>query len=169
MEPGAPLGSASAASVDIVDMAIVAGYVNVFPRDTSKGPGGNHIFTPHPLTVVYPTGELARIHGDRRAAFRAVQFSVGADEYFQVQRAVDPDARHKGMVGIGNFIDYTDAYHAMVEDTPAGHRAEIRLMVPTRTEVEVTGRDGNPVVFGETFIWSPVPIAERLRLVESDR
>lgn len=150
-------------------MATVDGYINVFPRDTSKGPGGNHIFAPNPLTIVFPTGELARIHGDRRAAFRAVQFSVGADEYFQVQRAVDPDVRHKGMVGIGNFSDYADAYLAMIEDTPAGHRAEIRLMVPTRTEVEVTGRDGNRIVFGETFIWDAVPIAERLRLVESDR
>ncbi len=143
--------------------------MNIFSRDTSKGPDGTHIFTPHPLTVVYPTGDLARLHGDRRGMIRAVQFSVAENEYFQVQRAVNPDIRHSGMVGIGNYVGYADAYNAMTDEASAGYRVEIKIMVPTRAEVEVIGSDGTPVVFGEIFNWVPAPIAERLRLAGSGR
>jgi hypothetical protein len=142
-------------------MATVDGYINLFPRDTTKG-----AFTPHPLSLVYPTGDLARLHGDRRAPMRAVKFTVNADEFFQVQRSVDPNARHAGMAAAGNFTDYATAYDFMVEDTPSGYRAEIKLMVPARTAIEVTGQAGDTFVFGEAVTWQPVPLAERLELAE---
>jgi hypothetical protein len=142
-------------------MATVDGFINLFPRDTTNG-----LFTPHPLTVVYPCGALARLHGDRRAPMRAVKLTVNAGEFFQVLRSVDPDARHAGMAPTGNFSDYASAYDFMVEDTPSGYRAEIKLMVPPRAPIEATGPAGDTVPFGESVTWQPVPLAERLELAE---
>lgn len=149
-------------------MQTVHGYMNVFPRDTAKGPDRTTVFTPHPRSVVYPTGELARLHGDRRAALRPVEFMVKDDEYFQVLLESDPRARAGLMTGIGNFVDYTAAFGAMIELAPKGYRSEIKIMVPTHTDVEVIDRDGEPAVFGASLNWLPSPIAPRLKLVQND-
>lgn len=125
----------------MISMATVDGYMNLFPRDM---PGGT--FTPHPLTVVYPTGELARLHGDRRAPMRPVAFDVEPEESFGVYRAVDPNNRQAGMELAGTFIDYADAYDFLAGSTPSGYRAEIKILTP--------GAD------------RPAPISDRLRLVE---
>jgi hypothetical protein len=142
----------------------VRGHMNIFPKDVVKGPGGES-FNPHPRSVVYPSAPICRRDGDRRAPLRAVEFDLADDEFFTVVRT-GRDSRN-GTVSVGSFTSYADAYTAMV-DGPRGHRSEIRLMVPTRTEVLATGPDGEQVVIGESLTWQPQPIADRLRLSERD-
>lgn len=142
----------------------VRGHMNIFPKDVVKGPAGE-TFAPHPRSVVYPSAPVCRKDGDWRAPVRAVEFDVAADEFFTVFRT-GPDGR-SGVVSVGSFTHYADSYTAMAE-TPRGHRAEIKIMAPTRTDVLATGPDGDPVVIGESLTWQPQPIADRLRLSELD-
>lgn len=142
----------------------VRGHMNIFPKDVIKGPGGE-FFNPHPRSVVYPTAAICRKDGDRRAPMRAVEFDVAVDEFFTVFRT-GRDIR-AGAYSVGSFTSYADAYTAMTE-TPRGHRAEIKIMVPTRTDVLATGPDGETVVIGESLTWQPQPLADHLRLSERD-
>ncbi len=144
----------------------VRGHMNIFPKDVLRGPGGVETFTPHPRSLVYPSAPIGRKDGDRRAPLRAVEFDLAEDEFFTVLRDVDP-SRRGSMMSMGSFTVYADAYSAMA-DAPRGHRAEIKVMVPTRTEVLATGPDGETVVIGESLTWQPQPIADRLRLSERD-
>lgn len=142
----------------------VRGHMNIFPKDVIKGPGGES-FNPHPRSVVYPSAPICRRDGDRRAPMRAVEFDLAADEFFTVFRT-GRDSRTSAY-SVGSFTTYADAYNAMA-DTPRGHRAEIKIMVPTHTEVLATGPDGEQVVIGESLTWQPQPIADHLRLSERD-
>lgn len=144
----------------------VRGHMNIFPKDVFRGPGGVETFTPHPRSLVYPTAPIGRKDGDRRAPLRAVEFDLATDEFFTVLRDTDSSRRGSTM-SMGSFTDYADAYSAMA-DAPRGHRTEIKVMVPTRTEVLATAPDGEQVVIGESLTWQPQPIADRLRLSERD-
>jgi hypothetical protein len=144
----------------------VRGVVNIFPKDIVRGDGGKATFSPGVRAVVYPTAPIARKCGDRRAPQREVEFDVASDEFFTVQRYLERNSSGPSSVSVGSFTDYSDAYAALADSVPPGQRAEIRIMVPTRTEVFATGRNGEDVLIGESLTWQPQPIAERLRLVE---
>jgi hypothetical protein len=147
----------------------VRGVMNIFPKDIARGEDGNGSFNPGVRTVVYPTAPIARKFGDRRAPQRAVEFDIGPAEFFSVQRYTERNAAGSTAVSVGSFTDYNDAYAALLERVPAGHRAEIRIMVPTRTDVYATGPDGGEVIIGESLTWQPQPIADRLRLTDTNR
>jgi hypothetical protein len=148
---------------------IVRGVVNIFPKDIARGDDGTTTFSPGARTVVYPTAPIARKYGDRRAPQREVEFDVAADEFFTVQRYLERNGTGPTIVSVGSFTDYSDAYAALADSVPPGQRAEIRIMVPTRTAVFATGRDGEDVLIGESLTWQPQPIADRLRLADSIR
>jgi hypothetical protein len=143
----------------------VRGIMNIFPKDVAV----EGTFAPGVRAVVYPTAPLARKYGDRRAPQRAVEFDVRPDEFFTVQRYPERHAAGPSAVSVGSFTDYNDAYAALMDRVPAGHRAEIRIMVPTRADVLATGRDGGDVVVGQSLTWQPKPIADRLRLADLER
>jgi hypothetical protein len=147
----------------------VRGVMNIFPKDIGQGEDGKGTFAPSVRAVVYPTAPIARKYGDRRAPQRAVEFDVASDEFFAVQRYLDRNGTGPTIVSMGSFIDYNDAYAALVDGVPSGGRAEIRIMVPSRTEVFATGRDGEDVLIGESLTWQPQPIADRLRLADTGR
>jgi hypothetical protein len=147
----------------------IRGVMNIFPKDISRGEDGKANFNPGIRTAVYPTAPIARKFGDRRAPQRAVEFDIGPAEFFSVQRYTERNATSATAVSVGSFTDYNDAYAALLERVPAGHRAEIRIMVPTRTDVLATGPDGSEVIIGESLTWQPHPIADRLRLTDMSR
>jgi hypothetical protein len=147
----------------------VRGVTNIFPTDIGRGEDGKDSFRPGARAVVYPTAPIARKFGDRRAPQRAVEFDVAPDEFFAVQRYVERDGPGSVVVSVGSFTDYNDAYAALIERVPAGDRAGIRIMVPTRTDVFATGRDGADVIIGQSLTWQPQPIADRLRLTDTGR
>lgn len=146
----------------------IRGHMNIFPKDVQRDPNGTEKFNPHPRSVVYPTAPIGRNHGDRRAPLRAVEFDVAADEFFTVLRELERGAARSTTVSAGSFTDYNDAYAVLTERVPHGHRAEIKLMVPTTAEVIATGPDGDDVVIGATTTWQPRAIADRLRLTDLD-
>lgn len=143
----------------------VRGHMNIFPKDVRRAPDGSETFSPHPRSLVYPSAPIGRKEGDRRAPLRAVEFDVADDEFFAVFR--DLEHSRTATMSVGSFTDYADAYTAMAE-VPRGSRAEIKLMVPTRSEVFATAPDGEQIVVGESLTWQPQPIADRLRLTERD-
>lgn len=147
----------------------VRGVMNIFPKDIARAEDGTSIFSPGARAVVYPTAPIARKFGDRRAPQRAVEFDIGHAEFFSVQRYTERNAAGPTAVSVGSFTDYNDAYAALLEHVPAGHRAEIRIMVPTRADVYATGPDGEEVIIGESLTWQPQPIADRLRLTDTNR
>lgn len=147
----------------------VRGVINIFPKDIGRGEDGESTFNPGVRAVVYPTAPIARKYGDRRAPQRAVEFDVAPDEFFAVQRYMGRHGAGSTVVSVGSFTDYGDAYAALIDRVPAGHRAEIRIMVPTRTDVFATGRDGEDVIIGESLTWQPQSIADRLRLTDMGR
>jgi hypothetical protein len=159
----------SAADMGRTAIHTVRGVMNIFPKDISRGEDGVGSFNPGARAVVYPTAPIARKYGDRRAPQRAVEFDLGPDEFFSVQRYTERTGPGSTAVSVGSFIDYNDAYAALIERVPAGNRAEIRIMVPTQTEVFATGLDGEDVIIGESLTWQPQPIADRLRLTDTTR
>lgn len=147
----------------------VRGVMNIFPKDIGPGDDGKGSFNPGVRAVVYPTAPIARKYGDRRAPQRAVEFDVAPGEFFAVQRYTERHGAGSTTVSVGSFTDYNDAYAALVDRVPAGHRAEIRIMAPTRTDVFATGSDGEDVIIGESLTWQPQSIADRLRLTDTGR
>jgi hypothetical protein len=147
----------------------VRGVVNIFPKDIGRGDDGTLTFSPGARTVIYPTAPIARKYGDRRAPQREVEFDMASDEFFTVQRYLQRNGTGPTIVSVGSFTDYSDAYAALADSVPPGQRAEIRIMVPTRSPVFATGRDGEDVLIGESLTWQPQPIADRLRLADSIR
>lgn len=154
---------------DRTELLTVRGVMNIFPKDLGHGEDGKGSFNPGVRAVVYPTAPIARKYGDRRAPQRAVEFDVAPDEFFSVQRYTERHGAGSTAVSVGSFTDYNDAYAALIERVPAGHRAEIRIMVPTRAEVFATAQDGGEVIVGESLTWQPQPIADRLRLTDTNR
>jgi hypothetical protein len=147
----------------------VRGVTNIFPKDLGRAEDGNGSFNPGARVVVHPTAPIARKFGDRRAPQRAVEFDVAPDEFFTVQRYMERNGAGSVVVSLGSFKDYNDAYAALMDRVPAGQRAEIRIMVPTRTDVFAIGSDGEDVIIGESLTWQPQSIADRLRLTETSR
>lgn len=147
----------------------VTGHMNIFPKDTARQPDGTDAFSPHPKSVVYPTAPIGRKHGDRRAPLRAVEFDIAENEFFTVLRELERGSGLGAKVSAGSYMNYNDAYAALTEKVPHGHRAEIRIMAPTSAEVLATDPDGDEVVVGESLTWQPQAIADRLRLSETDR
>lgn len=147
----------------------VRGVMNIFPKDIGRAEDGKGTFAPGVRAVVFPTAPIARKYGDRRAPQRAVEFDVASDEFFAVQRYLERNGAGSTVVSVGSFTDYNDAYAALTDRVPAGQRAEIRIMVPTRADVFATGRDGEDVIIGESLTWQPQPIADRLRLTDTGR
>lgn len=147
----------------------VRGVADVFPKDLARDEAGKAAFRPGAHVVVYPTAAIARKFGDRRAPHRAVEFDVAPDEFFAVQRYIEQSGAGSMAVSVGRFKDYKDAYAALVEGVPDGQRADIKIMVPTRTDVVATGSDGEEVVIGESLTWQPRSIADRLRFTPTGR
>ena len=147
----------------------VRGVMSVFPRDIGRGEDGKDRFNPGTPALVYPTAPIARKYGDRRARQRAVEFEVAADEFFTVHRYSERNGAGSTAVSVGSFIEYSDAYAALVDRVPAGNRAEIRIMTPTRAEVIATGKDGEDVVIGESLTWQARGIADRVRFADPVR
>lgn len=164
---GATREDVSGSGVNRTELQTVRGVMNIFPRDIGRGEDGSARFNPGARTVVYPTAPIARKYGDRRAPQRAVEFEVAPDEFFTVHRYNERNVGGSTVVGVGSFTDYSDAYAALNDRVPAGHRAEIRVMSPTRAEVTATGRDGEEVIIGESLTWQAQSIADRLRLADS--
>jgi hypothetical protein len=147
----------------------VRGVMSIFPRDIGRGEDGEDRFKPGARALVYPTAPIARKYGDWRAPQRAVEFEVAPDEFFAVHRYNERNAAGPTVVSVGSFTDYSDAYAALVDRVPAGNRAEIRIMTPTRAEVIATGKDGEDVVIGESLTWQARAIADRVRFVDPGR
>lgn len=165
----APRVDGTRAGGSLTEQQTVRGVMNIFPRDIGRGEDGSDRFTPGARAVVYPTAPIARKYGDRRAPQRAVEFDVAPDEFFTVHRYSERNVAGSTVVSVGNFTEYSDAYAALIDRVPTGHRAEIRIMTPTRAEVIATGRDGENVIIGESLTWQAQPIADRLRLVDLGR
>jgi hypothetical protein len=151
------------------DRRTVRGVMSIFPRDIGRGEDGKDRFNPGTRALVYPSAPIARKYGDRRAPQRAVEFEVAPDEFFAVHRYSERNVAGPVIVSVGSFIDYSDAYAALVDNVPAGNRAEIRIMTPTRAEVIATGKDGEDVVIGESLTWQARAIADRLRFTDLGR
>lgn len=147
----------------------VRGVMSIFPRDIGRGEDGKDRFNPGTGALVYPSAPIARRYGDRRAPQRAVEFEVAPDEFFAVHRYSERNLSGFAIVSVGSFTDYSDAYAALVDRVPAGNRAEIRIMTPTRADVIATGKDGEDVVIGESLTWQARAIADRLRFTDLGR
>jgi hypothetical protein len=143
--------------------------MSVFPRDVGPGEDGKERFNPATRVLVHPTAPIARKYGDRRAPQRAVEFEVAADEFFTVHRYSAQNVAGSAAISVGSFIDYRDAYAALVDKVPAGNRGEIRIMTPTRADVVATGTAGEDVVIGESLTWQACGLADRLRFADSGR
>jgi hypothetical protein len=147
----------------------VRGVTDIFPADIGRGEDGKDSFNPGARVIVYPTAPIGRKFGDRRAPQRAVEFDVAPHEFFAVQRYIERNGAGSVVVSVGSFKDYNDAYAALMDRVPAGQRAEIRIMVPTRTDVIAVGSDGEDVIIGESLTWQPQSIADRLRFTDTSR
>jgi hypothetical protein len=166
---GIPQVDGTSAGRTVTGPQTLRGVMNIFPKDIGRGEDGKDTFNPGVRAVIYPSAPIARKNGDRRAPLRAVEFNMAPDEFFAVQRYTERHGAAPTAVGVGSFTDYNDAYAALIDRVPAGQRAEIRIMVPTRTEVFATGRNGEEVIIGESLTWQPQPIADRLRLTDAGR
>jgi hypothetical protein len=163
------LRPAAVGAGDLAGRRTVRGVMSIFPRDIGRDEDGKDQFKPGTRALVYPTAPIARKYGDWRAAQRAVEFEVAPDEFFAVHRYNERNAGGPTMVSVGSFTDYSDAYAALVDRVPAGIRAEIRIMTPTRAEVIATGKDGEDVVIGESLTWQARAIPDRVRFVDPER